>query len=213
MSEKLREGLSAAMDGEADAFELRRVLDETSTNDELRDEWHRLHLLRDVLRGEAANDGQELRERLRAQMASDEAFEDDDTPAVTLQAVSTQPRQANWLGRLTGTAVAAAVAAVVILNADLFTPGSQTEIASSAQVLDQAEVVPVMYQQATDQDRLRMDARRMEHYQQNALNRAGAVSFVRMMTFKKTPGAAAAQQPLQTRQPANTQPSVPADKE
>ena len=42
--------MSAALDDEADAFELRRMLDETAGNDELREEWHRLNLMRDIMR-------------------------------------------------------------------------------------------------------------------------------------------------------------------
>ena len=36
--------------GEADAFELRRVLDEAKGDAELREQWHRLHLIRDAVR-------------------------------------------------------------------------------------------------------------------------------------------------------------------
>ena len=49
MSEQLRESLSAAMDDEADAFELRRMLDEAQDDEALREQWHRYHLVRDVL--------------------------------------------------------------------------------------------------------------------------------------------------------------------
>ena len=40
MSEQLRESLSAAMDDEADAFELRRMLDEAQGDEALREQWH-----------------------------------------------------------------------------------------------------------------------------------------------------------------------------
>ena len=44
MSEKLKESLSAVIDGEADEFELRRVLDEIGRNDQLALCWERYHV-------------------------------------------------------------------------------------------------------------------------------------------------------------------------
>lgn len=52
MTEQLRQSLSAVIDGEADAFELRRVLDELERNPELRAAWERYHLIGSVMRGE-----------------------------------------------------------------------------------------------------------------------------------------------------------------
>ena len=52
MTEQLRQSLSAVVDGEADAFELRRVLDELDRDPELRATWDRYHLIGSVIRGE-----------------------------------------------------------------------------------------------------------------------------------------------------------------
>jgi sigma-E factor negative regulatory protein RseA len=52
MNERLRQSLSAVVDGEADAFELRRVLDELERDPELRAAWMRYHLIGSVIRGE-----------------------------------------------------------------------------------------------------------------------------------------------------------------
>ena len=52
MTEQLRQSLSAVIDGEADAFELRRVLDELDRDPELRAAWDRYHLVGSVIRGE-----------------------------------------------------------------------------------------------------------------------------------------------------------------
>ena len=51
--ESLHEALSAAVDGEAEELELRRVLNAVERDPELRDKWERLHLIGDVMRGEA----------------------------------------------------------------------------------------------------------------------------------------------------------------
>jgi sigma-E factor negative regulatory protein RseA len=54
MSDQLRESLSAALDDAADEFELRRVLDETSRNDSLRDTFGRFQLIKSTLRSEVS---------------------------------------------------------------------------------------------------------------------------------------------------------------
>ncbi len=52
MTEQLRQSLSAVVDSEADAFELRRVLDELERDPALRASWMRYHLIGSVIRGE-----------------------------------------------------------------------------------------------------------------------------------------------------------------
>lgn len=191
MSEQLRESLSAAMDNEADAFELRRVLDEASADPELREQWHRMHILRDVLRGEAEHYDGDLRANICAQMEElDFAVDDEDDPLAVVEESQPKP-SSGWLGKLAGGAVAAAVAALVVINGDVLLESDadgQAQIAQAQKDLDTAtRPVPVMYREATADDRMRLDAHRMIHYQQNALNRSGAVSFVRMATFGLTP--------------------------
>ena len=186
MSEQLKEALSAAMDDEADAFELRRVLDESAQNGELREQWHRMHLLRDVLQDEQFYDGRDLRQRILAEMAASDA--PSEVAQLTSAPVIPPVRQANWLGRIAGSAVAIAVAALVVINADSFLPNGQENSLEVAEI-NTAPVVtgtPVLYPEATQADHLRLDRHRMRHYQQNAINKAGAVSFVRMMTFKQS---------------------------
>ena len=51
--ESLNEALSAAVDGEAEELELRRVLNAVERDPELRAKWERLHLIGDAMRGGA----------------------------------------------------------------------------------------------------------------------------------------------------------------
>lgn len=53
MSEQLKEALSAALDNEADEFELRRVLDEAGRDESLRETFERYQLIQAVMRGDA----------------------------------------------------------------------------------------------------------------------------------------------------------------
>lgn len=55
--ESLNEALSAAVDGEAEEFELRRVLNAAAKDPELRARWARMHLIGSVVRGEATRPG------------------------------------------------------------------------------------------------------------------------------------------------------------
>ena len=115
MSEQLRESLSAAMDDEADAFELRRMLDEAQGDEALREQWHRYHLVRDVLRDQMqADHPRQLRSNTWQALleAPDEAEDLDDyslSLLVSEQAeASAAPTRSTWMGRLAGGAVAAA---------------------------------------------------------------------------------------------------------
>ena len=192
MSEKLRESLSATMDGEADAFELRRVLDEARANPDLRGYWHRQHLLGSVIRGEDIGVQEGLRERLLAEM--EELAEAPEEVHSELHEAETPVTKTNpWLGRLTGTAVAAAVAVLVVVNADLLVGGSDDpgfSVTQQTRSVQPIQTAPVMYDVATPADINRTDALIVHHIQQNALNNPGASSLIRFIAFdRKEPQA------------------------
>ena len=195
MSEQLRESLSAAMDGEADAFELRRVLDEAGNDDELREQWHRFHVMRDLMRDSAQQYHPQLRNNLQAALS---ASDNDATELAEITSpVATgagTPRRTAWLGRIGGTAVAAAVAVVVMVNGGVFdsesTDFADSEFATpefaSVQPQTAAGLEPVLYQQATDIDKQRQHALMLHHIQQRAMNQASMTSFVKLATFDST---------------------------
>ena len=65
MSEQLKEALSAALDNEADEFELRRVLDEAGRDESLRETFERYQLIQSIMRGDA--DAQTVAQRTQLQ--------------------------------------------------------------------------------------------------------------------------------------------------
>ncbi len=69
-SRKDLEALSAAMDGEADELELRRVLDAAAEDPELQGTWKRFHATSAVMRGEWRSGSDALRERVWQQLES-----------------------------------------------------------------------------------------------------------------------------------------------
>jgi len=188
MSEQLRESLSAVMDDEADAFELRRVLDEAKQDGELREQWHRLHQLRDFMR----NEGQAHQPGLRAAIWEElnRPLEEDEK-TVDLALAELEPgsrgKRSPWFGRLTGTAVAAAVALAVVFNGGVFTDPSVESVSYGGVAATNPSngLVPVMYQQAKLVDQNRQNGLMLLHYQQRAMNQAGVTSFVKMATFRR----------------------------
>ena len=202
MSEQLRESMSAAIDDEADAFELRRVLDEASVDDDLREEWHRMHLIRDLLQDEMCNYSPGLREAVWQGLLNDDQQDENTAELRSVETGSAEKNQANpWIGRITGVAVAVTAAVLVLINGGVLDeePGlainetyetpSTTVFAGAGNDPSGGSLAPVMYRQATDADLHRQYGFMMHHIQQRAMNQNGLASFVKMATFTQ-PGVA-----------------------
>jgi len=188
MSEQLRESLSAAMDGEADAFELRRVLDEAKQDEALREQWHRFHLVRDVLQKNVNHYHPDLRARIWSGL--NDPVDDAESNAELVLAAEARgqgEKRSPWLGRATGTAVAAIVAVIVMVNGGVFDDQAPSQdVAGTGQLPDVGSLEPVMYSQATALDQQRQNALMLHHIQQRAMNQAGVASFVKLATFNRT---------------------------
>lgn len=105
MDERLKEQVSAAVDGEIDAAEWQLLQRRLATDDECRGRWARYHLVGDALRGQhggpRADDG--FARRVAAAVA---AGEQDAAPN----------GRSRWLRSAAGTAIAASVAALALLT-------------------------------------------------------------------------------------------------
>jgi sigma-E factor negative regulatory protein RseA len=204
MTEKLKQSLSAAIDDEADAFELRRVLDELSRDPGLLALWDRYHLIGSVLRGDRKPVPIDLRERVwnALQAAPDESEEDltstvrEADTTVVVPAAATQRR--SYLGRYTGLAVAASVAFAVVLgfggmwsgdelqSGELIatdTAGVMTGAAAPA-IGDASAPAVDLASEVSPSDVQRAQAYILHHTQQQALNQAGVMSFVKLATYE-----------------------------
>ena len=187
MSEQLKESLSAAMDGEAGEFELKRVLNELSSNEELRGSWERYHLVRSLLRRELGSGAPaDLPERLWARIEADESFEQ--VPDGSLEGHSRR----RWLGPVTGVAVAAAVAFTVVMGVSL-SPSSSRDDAALVQstetpVLEDLRLVsdgPSFNAYPSKLDMLRAQSYMLHHAQHAALNEQGSVlPFAKVAAFE-----------------------------
>lgn len=125
---KLRESVSAMMDGEADELELRRVLASAELS-EVRTAWRDFHVQRDILAG------------------ADVRFAHLDISSSVLLAISdeTVPAVAagqRWWRPLASVAVAASVASVVVLGARSFNPGVNDSAIAQSQAVSAASLFP-----------------------------------------------------------------------
>jgi sigma-E factor negative regulatory protein RseA len=106
MSDRVREAVSVLMDGEADELAVRRLLTQDAA-DEARESWSSFHRQRRVIQG------------------ADLRFEQWDISQSVMAALADEPTysqmtkrdQSAWLKPLTGFAVAASVAAIVVVSA------------------------------------------------------------------------------------------------
>lgn len=205
MSERLKESMSAVVDGQADEFELRRVLDEVSHNPELLQTWQRYHVIGAHLKGEQsaqallpAGSMQHMADAVWETLGSEAAQADDPdgewsvaaqsliAPGPTLVAATeAQPAPAKGgLSPLTGLAVAASVALMVTVGFFAFEQ-QQAQPQIAEQSLNIEGPVFQVTTQASPSDLQRANAYMLHHVQQTALNKAGVASFVKVVTFEK----------------------------
>ena len=191
MSDKLKEFLSAAMDDEADEFELRRLLDEASEDQSLHAVWQRYHLVRGVLqqvgyasRTAPAQSIDSLWRRIDAGEGLDEQIAAGDRSAPS------------WVGRIAGVAVAATVAFAIVLGFNLAEqdpPGSAALLAD-IQSLDQTTLqadtrsagAPVLDEFPSQDDMQRTRAYMLHHAQHTSMyQQPGVVPFVKVAAFQR----------------------------
>ena len=108
MNDKLKEDMSALMDGELEFHSTSETIDVLIESDTLKGRWSRYHMVRDVLRHKVYPDaGNTLRERLRSCLAEE-----------PMHFPASAPDARRWRGMLkpvAGIALAASVAAVAVL--------------------------------------------------------------------------------------------------
>lgn len=154
-TQSLHESLSAAVDGEAQELELRRVLNAVRDDVQLGGKWERLHLIRSVIRSEGPS---------RHADAIRPWLQDAARPAAP-SAVA--PRRARWLGPLAGATVAAAAALTVVV----YFGGTDREAGAQAPanaLADAASPVHSLAQMPSERDMLRANDYLLQHAQHTA---------------------------------------------
>lgn len=113
----MNESLSALVDGEVSEMELHRILKATETDDALRETWSRYQVAGSAIRGDVA--GMPMMD-LSASIR--EAIDSEDTHSLTATAPSN-----GWFQKMSRMAVAASVAAVMVVTAQMVGIGGGVE--------------------------------------------------------------------------------------
>lgn len=117
--EQLKESISALVDGEASDMELRRIINASETDDDVRKQWSRYQMISQTMQGEAPSTAQiDLSKSI--QLALDEEV---------------APKK-GWLHNVTRMAIAASVAGVVVMTAQMT---GQQSVAPEAQVASRTQ--------------------------------------------------------------------------
>lgn len=177
MSEQLRESLSALMDGEANSFEVRRVLDEVRRDGELRHVWNRWQRVSAALQGGAVRSDSDLADRVWANLQ--------DGPATAAGAVQ-EPlgQQRNW-GRVTAWVAASAAAVAVIVATNLSTLGggegpSEPQVAAGPE----ASAPPRTLANGPPLQGPNVNVYMLQHMQHKAVNQPDVGAFTKLVTFE-----------------------------
>ena len=168
-TQSLHESLSAAVDGEAQELELRRVLNAVQNDAELGRKWERMHLIRSVIRGEGDSRPSDPSRPWLVE-----------TAPVCATADASQPRT-RWLGPLTGAAVAAAAALMVVL----YFGGTGSEPAPQVPANALADVAPPhgLAEVPSERDLLRANSYLLQHAQHTSVAvRPVALPFAKVLT-------------------------------
>ncbi|MEM1432811.1 MAG: sigma-E factor negative regulatory protein [Pseudomonadota bacterium] len=194
MSEQLNEFLSAAVDGEAQDFELRRVLDEAGRDPELLATWNSYHLISQGLRDELpaqAHEGPKMADAVwEACFAGAEVAAELTTVAPADRAAAGPEPKAQPGRRWGGLAVAAAVATMAV--GAVFVVGNQPAATPAGLVATDPAPAEIQidgprFQVETTvspSDVQRANAYMLHHAQQKAMNQPGVASFVKVVTFE-----------------------------
>lgn len=150
MHDKSLESISAMMDGEVESFVLRRAIERTASDAELKNKWHRYHLAQDIMQGrdvELSVKGKriDLVASISAAIEDEPVYSSANIEKAEQKSSKVQIKQANtWWKPVASMAVAASVTAVVLLGSGQFTTspvGNSANTFASAQSVDDA--VPV----------------------------------------------------------------------
>lgn len=126
MNDKIKESVSALMDGQADELEIRRLLNAPA--DEVQESWQRYLLISDVLKDEPCMDDLDISQGIRQALDGEPMDE-----LVAPQASTADSQPANWMRWLSLGSSAAAVTLAVFMGLSLYeqneAPANQSVVA------------------------------------------------------------------------------------
>ena len=186
MSEQLRESLSALMDGEANAFEVRRVLGEARRDAQLQKTWTRWQRLSAALQGSATPSASDLADRVWAGLRDDPATA---TATATGAGQALAGQQRNW-GRVTAWVAASAVAVAVIVATNFLSlRGGEGPSEPQVAARPVAPSPPRPLASGPPLQESNVNVYMLQHMQQKAVNQPDVGAFTKLVTFEPDPSA------------------------
>ena len=189
-TQSLHESLSAAMDGEAEELELRRVLNAAGRDPALNAKWQRLHLIQSAMRGHVGTVvAAHGRQRPWLEASSPEPVSDASAAApAPSQAVATNGNRwlaSRWLKSLTSVAAAAAAAFAVVTY---FGDSNPIEPTPPSAALAASETVPprTLAHVPSETDLRRANAYLLKHAQHSTLaTRPAVIPFAKVLAARQ----------------------------
>jgi len=199
MNDRINESLSALVDGETDELEVRRLLNQLESDDEMRQTWRRYQMIGALMREEPAVNVD--LSRGIAQAIAGEPMDDLVRPAGH-EAVDEKHFRFRWLA---SGAVAATVTLAVLVGVRMTgEPGlpatggievaqqEQQDVTTSAVVAQSADQEPVILAEASDLSPEELEAAQrklqeyvMQHTEQATMSNAGGVMpYARVVNFE-----------------------------
>lgn len=188
-TQSLHESLSAAMDGEAEELELRRVFNAARRDPDLSAKWQRLHLIQGVIRRDSEAVG--ATNGWHGPWLNTSADVGEPAPAANLAPLrdAKNPFANRWLKAIGGTAVAAAAAfAVVAFFGDTDPPAPNTPADALAVVAEPAPA-RVLAQVPSETDLRRANVYMLQHAQHSTLaTRPAVMPFAKVLAARQPNG-------------------------
>lgn len=214
MNDRIKESLSALVDGETDELEVRRILNEMEKTPELKNAWQRYQMIGSLMREESVSRAQlEGVDLSKGIMQAIDGEPMDEVPARQDEVENNNvvaSRRFNWLA---SGAVAASVTLAVLLGVRLNNDIQQQELVAEAQtpvtdvqqVAANADMTPEQLEQA----QRKLQEYVLQHTENAALNTGrGMMPFARVASFEDVAAEASEQgtdseqaaQPVETTQ-------------
>ena len=191
-TQSLHESLSAAMDGEAEELELRRVFNAARRDPDLSAKWQRLHLIQGVIRRDSETVG--ATNGWHGPWLNTNADATEPAPAANLAPAqdAKSPFANRWLKAIGGTAVAATAAfAVVAFFGDTSPPAANTPADALAVVAEPAPA-RVLAQVPSETDLRRANVYMLQHAQHSTLaTRPAVMPFAKVLAARQPNGSGA----------------------
>ena len=183
MTDKVKESLSAIMDGEASELETRRVLDQIAQDDDLRETWDRFHLARAAMADEPVDSTDSAEAIASLWDAVDGGAGEEST-----ETHEGGPRR-NPFGLRTGAAVLGVAAATVLavwLYPVQHPGGLRLPVDPLAQVDSPANFVQqATWESVSAEDRARAREYMLQHLRRQSMaNRAHPIPIAKLATYR-----------------------------